>query len=60
MKLTIVMQLFSANPAHSFCGQDEDHDPNVEFEECLDCIVCGNIGKSLARGRKRKSANINH
>ncbi|KAL1959314.1 hypothetical protein VTO42DRAFT_2501 [Malbranchea cinnamomea] len=23
------------------CGQDEDHDPSVEFEECLSCSVCG-------------------
>ena len=26
---------------HRFCGQDEDHDPNEEFEEYMACAVCG-------------------
>lgn len=24
-----------------FCGQDEEHDPNEEFEEYMACAVCG-------------------
>lgn len=26
---------------HSFCTQDEEHDPSEEFEEWLTCGVCG-------------------
>lgn len=26
-----------------FCGQDEEHDPNEEFEEPLACAVCGDF-----------------
>jgi histone acetyltransferase SAS3 len=25
-----------------FCGQDEEHDPSEEFEEYLECVICGN------------------
>jgi histone acetyltransferase SAS3 len=34
----------SANSLYSFCGEDEEHDPNEEFEEILSCSVCGDIG----------------
>jgi hypothetical protein len=33
------------NVKYSFCGQDEDNDPNPEFEEYLSCAVCGDNGK---------------
>lgn len=28
-----------------FCGQDEEHDPNEEYEEYMACAVCGDNGK---------------
>ena len=58
--LVITITLFYANPAYSFCGQDEDHDPNIEFEECLDCVVCENIGKGLIVIQELISANSHH
>jgi len=30
---------------YRFCGEDEEHDPGVEFEEYLACAVCGDNGK---------------
>lgn len=30
-----------------FCGQDEEHDPNEEFEEYMACAVCGDNCKFL-------------
>lgn len=30
---------------HSFCHQDEENDPAEEFEEYLNCSVCGDGGK---------------
>lgn len=30
-----------------YCGQDEDNDPGEEFEEALDCALCGQYGMSL-------------
>lgn len=30
-----------------FCGQDEDHDPNEEYEEYMACAVCGDNCKYL-------------
>lgn len=42
-----VLVFISSNGSHEtkskdrFCGQDEDHDPNEEFEEYMACAVCG-------------------
>ena len=34
----------------SFCGEDEEHDPSDEFEEYLECSVCGdNAHRQCAR-----------
>ncbi|MCJ1429551.1 hypothetical protein MMC29_007466, partial [Sticta canariensis] len=41
---------------HRFCGQDEDHDPNEEFEEYMACAVCGdNSHRKCARDSKSLS-----
>lgn len=34
---------------HSFCHQDEEHDPSPEFEEYLACAVCGDNGIVIHR-----------
>lgn len=42
-----VLVFLSSNGSHDadsknrFCGQDEEHDPNEEFEEYMACAVCG-------------------
>ncbi|KAL8850419.1 MAG: hypothetical protein Q9221_004651 [Calogaya cf. arnoldii] len=41
-----------------FCGQDEEHDPNEEFEEYMACAVCGdNSHRQCARDANSLSSN---